>query len=150
MCRRAAALALAAAGVVPGGADLEVAIVLADDDLLRGLNRDYRGRDAATNVLAFPALEPARIAAGKSAPEGAPVMLGDVVVALQTTRAEAAAQKKRLGDHLSHLVVHGVLHLAGCDHESAGRAKIMEGLETRVLSELDVPDPYAPRPGALK
>ncbi len=79
-------------------------------------------------------------------PEGAPLVLGDVVVALESTRREAIDQGKSLGGHLSHLVVHGVLHLVGHDHANAAEAEAMEGLEKKILAELDVPDPYAVRP----
>ena len=136
LARRAAAAALAAAGPTP--ADAELCIVLADDATLRRLNRDFRGRDRPTNVLAFPA-EDARDAA----PE-APVLLGDVVISLETLQREAAAQGKTPAQHLCHLTVHGVLHLLGYDHRDAAEATRMEALETRVLDGLGVPDPYGP------
>jgi probable rRNA maturation factor len=112
--------------------------------LQQGLNRDYRGVDAPTNVLSF---------SGESAPgpiDGRPRVLGDVIVAYQTARAEAAEAELPLGDHLCHLVVHGMLHLLGHDHRSGGEAESMERLEVRVLAGLGVADPYAPatpRPG---
>jgi probable rRNA maturation factor len=122
-------------------AGAEAAVVLADDAQMRALNRDYRGRDKPTNVLAFAARdwrETPRAAAAQ------PLALGDVVVALETARAEAAAQRKPLADHLRHLVVHGMLHLLGHDHRGAREARRMERLEAKVLGLLDVPDPYAP------
>jgi probable rRNA maturation factor len=145
-CRRAAAAALAASGIAAPSRDLEVSVVLTDDAEIRDLNRTYRHRDEATNVLAFAALEGGAEAAGARPPEGAPLVLGDVVVALESTRREAIDQGKSLGGHLSHLVVHGVLHLLGHDHASAAEAEAMEGLEKKILAELDVPDPYAARP----
>lgn len=138
--------ALAASGIGDPGEALEVSLVLTDDAEIRDLNRAYRHRDEATNVLAFAALEGGVEAARAAAPEGAPLVLGDVVVALESTRREAADQGKTLGGHLSHLVVHGVLHLVGHDHASAAEAKVMEGLEKEILAQLDVPDPYAERP----
>lgn len=138
--------ALAASGIGDPGEALEVSLVLTDDAEIRDLNRAYRRRDEATNVLAFAALEGGVEAARAAAPEGAPLVLGDVVVALESTRREAADQGKTLGGHLSHLVVHGVLHLVGHDHASAAEAVVMEGLEKEILARLDVPDPYAERP----
>lgn len=138
--------ALAASGIGDPGEALEVSLVLTDDAEIRDLNRAYRRRDEATNVLAFAALEGGVEAARAAAPEGAPLVLGDVVVALESTRREAADQGKTLGGHLSHLVVHGVLHLVGHDHASAAEAEVMEGLEKEILARLEVPDPYAERP----
>jgi len=138
---RAAALAAFAGADAAGraaGLPAEASLVLADDALVRGLNRDYRGLDKATNVLTFANLD----GAGPM-PDGAAVLLGDIVLAYETTAAEAAAQGKPLADHFSHLVVHGMLHLLGFDHTSADQAEEMEGLETRVLKGLGVADPYA-------
>ena len=81
--------------------------------------------------------------AGRSAAEGAPALLGDIVVAYETCATEAAEQSKSLADHLRHMVVHGVLHLLGHDHQTDGEAAQMEGLEREILSRLGVPDPYA-------
>ncbi len=133
VCDRAARAALAGGGAPRGPAEL--AIVLADDALLRGLNRAWRGRDAPTNVLSFAA-------GADTPPPGAPLLLGDVVLAFETVAAEAQAQGKTLADHLAHLVIHGVLHLLGFDHEIAAEAERMEALETRVLAGLGVDDPY--------
>jgi probable rRNA maturation factor len=138
---RAAALAAFAGARTAGraaGLPAEASLVLADDALVRGLNRDYRGLDAPTNVLSFANLD----GAGPIPGGGAPVLLGDIVLAYETTAAEAAAQGKPLADHFSHLVVHGMLHLLGFDHASADQAEEMEGLETRVLKGLGVADPY--------
>ncbi|HXZ02066.1 MAG TPA: rRNA maturation RNase YbeY [Stellaceae bacterium] len=137
VCERAARAALAGADAPRGPAEL--AVVLADDALVRALNRDWRGRDAPTNVLSFSARD------GGPAPPDAPLLLGDVVLAFETVAAEAEAQKKPLADHLAHLVVHGVLHLLGFDHEVAAEARRMEALERRVLAGLGVADPYRPR-----
>ena len=114
----------------------ELGIVLADDETLRRLNRDYRGQDRATNVLAF---EQAVAAPGDPA---APHFLGDVFIGLGVATREAAEQGKSLTDHLSHLVVHGVLHLCGDDHAAPGLAAAMEARERRILAGLGVADPY--------
>jgi probable rRNA maturation factor len=108
-------------------------IVLSDDAELTRLNARFRGKPTATNVLAFPA--------GLNA-EG---HLGDIVIALETCEREASAQRKALADHLRHLVVHGVLHLMGYDHQTDDQADRMETLETNVLAGLGVSDPYMRR-----
>jgi probable rRNA maturation factor len=116
---------------------VELGITLADAANQRQLNRDYRGKDEPTNVLAFPIWE-----AGTRLPPGAPVLLGDVVLALETVAEEAAEQEKPIGDHFVHLTVHGVLHLLGYDHLTRAEAATMESLERSILAELGVPDPY--------
>ena len=120
-----------------GPPEVEASILLTDDATITRLNRDYRGRDEPTNVLAFEG--------GGPESDGAPRILGDIVIAYETAVAEAGndATGLRLFDHLSHLVVHGALHLLGYDHESDDEAEEMEMLETAVLSGLGVPDPYA-------
>ncbi len=125
-------------------AGAEAAVVLADDKAVRELNRDWRRKDKPTNVLAFAAAEGPQVA---SAP-GMPLALGDVVVALETARTEAKSEGKTLADHVSHLVVHGMLHLLGRDHRTAAQAGRMEKLETKILAGLGVADPYAPRTDA--
>jgi probable rRNA maturation factor len=140
-CAEAAVLAEAAARLAlrheraPDGAVAE--ITLADDEAQRVLNRTWRGKDAPTNVLAFPAADPTT-----TVPPGAPLLLGDVVLAFETVSREAAEQEKPLEDHLRHLVVHGVLHLLGYDHEDERDAAVMEAREIAVLAELGVPNPY--------
>lgn len=116
---------------------LELGILLTDAAEQRCLNRNHRGVDAPTNVLAFPAWEPAA-----NIPAGAPVLLGDVVLALETVAREASDQGKPIADHFRHLVVHGVLHLLGFDHSTPAEAEAMEALERSILAELGVPDPY--------
>jgi probable rRNA maturation factor len=128
---------LAAAEAVPDSAG-EVAVVLTDDDAICALNRDWRKIDKPTNVLSFPA--PRRPATPGA--DGTPVLLGDVVIAYETTAREAAEEGKPFAHHLAHLAVHGFLHLLGYDHESEAAASDMERLETRILAGLDVPDPY--------
>jgi probable rRNA maturation factor len=135
LAERAGRAAFAAGGDIDGPA--EAGITLTDDETVRALNRDYRGKDKPTNVLSFAALD----ADGPAAP-GAPVLLGDIVVAYQTMAAEAERDGKSRGDHFTHLVVHGMLHLLGFDHEDDDEAERMESLETAVLSGLGVADPY--------
>jgi probable rRNA maturation factor len=141
-CAEAAALAEEAArlalrrGEAPAAAIVDV--TLADDAAQQALNRIWRGKDAPTNVLAFPAADPA-----VPVPQGAPLLLGDVVLAFETTQREASEQKKPLADHLRHLVVHGVLHLLGYDHADVAEAALMEAREIAILAELGVPNPYA-------
>lgn len=134
---RAALAALAAAWDEEEG-PAELSVVLADDALVHQLNRDYRGKDRPTNVLSFALTE-----AEEPEAEGAPLMLGDVILAFETVEREAAEQGKSPPDHMTHLVVHGVLHLLGYDHETDDDAEEMEDLETRILATLDIADPYA-------
>ena len=134
VARRAAVAALEKAALPKGPAELSLALM--DDARVRGLNRDYRDTDAPTNVLSF-AGDPIRDDKG-----GSPVLLGDVVIAFETASAEAKAQGKTLSDHLSHLVVHGVLHLLGYDHVDGSAADEMEGLERDILARLGIADPY--------
>jgi probable rRNA maturation factor len=117
--------------------NIELGVTLADDVEQQRLNREHRGQDAPTNVLAFPAWEP-----GRPVPSGAPVLLGDVVLAFETVAREAAEQAKPFADHFRHMIVHGVLHLLGYDHQTRAEAAIMELLETSILAELGVPNPY--------
>jgi probable rRNA maturation factor len=133
LCRDTARAALA--GVAADRGETELSLVLTDDAAIRALNRDWRGQDRPTNVLSFPS------GATRPAPE-APLLLGDVVLAFETVAREAAAQGKPLADHVRHLIVHGVLHLLGYDHEIEAEAEHMEAAEKRILAGLGVPDPY--------
>jgi len=114
----------------------EVSVVLTDDRTIRGLNREWRGRDTATNVLSFPA-------AGAGAAPSAPAPLGDIVIAYETLLRESTSEQKSFLAHLAHLSVHGFLHLLGYDHTSDREAETMENLERAILRQLGVPDPYA-------
>ena len=125
--------------------DAELAVMLTDDAGIRTLNSNWRGIDKPTNVLSFPALQPT----GPVGPDDAPRMLGDIAIAYDTTRREADDEQKPFNHHLSHLAVHGFLHLIGYDHEKDGDAEAMETLEREILAQLGIPDPYADRkPGA--
>lgn len=117
--------------------DAELSLALVSDEAIRVLNRDYRGRDTATNVLSFPG--------GESADPAAPLLLGDVILAFETVAREAEMQRKPVEHHISHLVVHGFLHLLGYDHESSEDAEAMEAIEVRALARLDIADPYLDR-----
>ncbi len=144
LARQAVAAAMAVSGAAArayAARDTEISLVLADDATLRRYNRDYRGIDKPTNVLAFAAADAPRAPGGSEA-EGQ-LLLGDVLLARETLAREAEEQGKRPADHLCHLVVHGVLHLLGQDHQSEGEAQIMERLEVAALGRLGVADPYA-------
>lgn len=134
---RAVAASPVLSGKLPEGA-LEVAVVLSDDASVARLNGKFRGRPKPTNVLSFPA--PASAVNG---PVDEPSPLGDIVLAVETIRSEAAASSIPPVHHLQHLVVHGLLHLAGFDHIEASEAEEMEALETEILAAIGVPDPYA-------
>jgi probable rRNA maturation factor len=136
---RAARAALAGARA---SGPIEVSFLLANDARVRRLNRDFRGQDKPTNVLSFPVEEREAMPAPEESGTG-PRLLGDVVFAFETLEREAAAQSKPLSDHLSHLAVHGVLHLLGYDHGATHEANRMEHLEARVLAGLGIADPYA-------
>ncbi|HBH44800.1 MAG TPA: rRNA maturation RNase YbeY [Hyphomonas atlantica] len=108
-----------------------VALLLADNDVLHGLNRQFRSKDKPTDVLSFPA-----------DPMDRP-MLGDIAVALGVAKEDATAQNKTLADHLTHLLIHGYLHLLGHDHQTDHEAEKMEGLEIKALASLGIDNPYS-------
>jgi probable rRNA maturation factor len=128
----AVALVERAAAAALGAVEGDVVVLLTDDAAVREINGRYRDRDQPTNVLSFPAAESA-------APH-----LGDLMLAHGVCAAEARAQGKTLSDHLTHLVVHGVLHLLGRDHEADEEAEAMEAEERSLLASLGVADPYRP------
>jgi len=142
MMRRAVARAAAA---TPSTTGSELAIVLTDDSAIRQLNRDWRGIDAATNVLSFPAKNASRKQPGKHRGKNLGEHLGDIVLAYETIAREARGEGKPFVHHLAHLAVHGLLHLAGYDHESDKEAAVMERAERDILHQLAIPDPYRPR-----
>ncbi len=113
----------------------ELSLLLATDEEIRALNKNWRSKDEATNVLSFPL----------DAPQFgiAPRSLGDVAMAFETVKREAAERDIPVSQHAAHLVVHGVLHLLGYTHETDKQARKMEALEVRVLEAIDLPDPYA-------
>lgn len=113
----------------------EVSVVLADDDMVAGINARWRAEPKATNVLSFPAypLTPG----GRPGP-----MLGDIILARQTIEREARELAKPIDEHITHLILHGFLHLFGYDHKQSDEADKMETIETRILAALDLSDPY--------
>jgi len=140
LCHRALRTATEAAAELDGSA--EVSVLLTDDEAVRVLNRDWRGKDKPTNVLSFPASDddmPTAVALG------APLLLGDIAVAFETLSREAREQEKPLADHFSHLLVHGMLHLLGFDHETDEQADEMEPLEIEILAGLGIDSPYPDR-----
>ena len=120
-----------AANAALGRIEGDVVVLLTDNAAVRDLNARFRDKDKPTNVLSFPA------------PESAAPHLGDILLAYGVCADEAVAQKKTLADHLSHLVVHGVLHLLGRDHEDDAEAEEMEAEEREILAGIGVADPYA-------
>jgi probable rRNA maturation factor len=124
-----------ATGLPTSPGPYEVSVLLTDDAEMRALNRTWRGKDTATNVLSFPA----------SDNPIAPGLLGDVALAYGTTAKEAQDANIALSDHVAHLVVHGVLHLLGFDHMNDEEAERMETLERQALASLDIADPYVER-----
>ncbi|MDE2377898.1 rRNA maturation RNase YbeY [Bradyrhizobium sp.] len=135
------AIAAAAGTVDDDVADAELAVMLTDDSGIRTLNANWRGIDKPTNVLSFPALQ----SEGDRGPDDAPRMLGDIAIAYETMRREANDEQKPFDHHLSHLAVHGFLHLIGYDHDKDDDAEEMEALEQDILARLGIPDPYADR-----
>ena len=145
LASRACAAALAEtphAGLDRAGYVVEVAVRLTGDAEVHGLNRQYRGKDAATNVLSFPMVQPDLIETLSAGDDGE-TLLGDIVLAAETVAAEAAAKALPMADHVAHLIVHGMLHLLGYDHGDDVHATRMEGLETAALAGIGIADPYA-------
>lgn len=123
---------------------IEVSVTLSDDASVRDLNRDYRGKDAPTNVLSFAALESDDGASEFDLAPDMPLILGDIIIARETCQREAHEQNKPLLHHLLHLSVHGTLHLVGYDHMVDDEAEHMEQLERHILAGMGIDDPYAP------
>lgn len=133
----------AAASVAPELANrrLTASLLFADDGEVQVLNREWRGKDRPTNVLSFPMLERSELL--ELEPDGPPVLLGDVALALETCTREAAEKGVSPADHTAHLIVHGLLHLAGYDHETSPEdATAMEKLEIMALALMGIADPY--------
>ena len=136
---RAVAAAIDVARVtLPDG---EISIRLTDNAEVQCLNRDYRGKDKPTNVLSFPQYAPEEIA-GLSLSDEPEILLGDIVLALETCAREAEDKHILLADHAAHLIIHGTLHLLGHDHEDDVAAEAMEALEVKALASLGIANPY--------
>jgi probable rRNA maturation factor len=139
---RAAVAESGAAGLLQSGLAAEVSLRFTSDDEVKSLNSAWRGKDKATNVLSFPMAEPDQLVS-LAGPEGGEVLLGDIVLAQGVCAAEAEAKGIAMCTHAAHLVVHGTLHLLGCDHERGeGEAEAMEAAERRALARLGIADPY--------
>ena len=139
----AAEAAAAAAKVAPELANprLTTSMIFADDAEIHALNQQWRGKDRPTNVLSFPMLERAELLALN--PDGPPALLGDIALSLETCAREAGDKGISLEHHTAHLIVHGLLHLAGYDHEtSPDDARAMETLEINALARMGIADPY--------
>jgi probable rRNA maturation factor len=120
---------------------LTASLLFTSDEEVHALNREWRGKDKPTNVLSFPMLERADLLA--LGPDGPPEMLGDIALAHETCAREAAEKGISAQDHAAHLIIHGLLHLAGQDHEiSPEDADAMEALETKALALLAIGNPY--------
>ena len=126
--------AIAAAATMLSTRNGELGIVLTDDSSVRALNRQWRGIDKPTNVLSFPVNSFV-----------GPAMFGDIVIAYETLRKECDDEDKEFLHHLAHLTVHGFLHLVGYDHQVDAEAEAMEGLESKIMARLKMPDPYLER-----
>jgi probable rRNA maturation factor len=146
LVERAAPMALEELGLEP--TQFALSILACDDARIATLNADFRGKPAPTNVLSWPSEERAAAAPGEMPylpphhPVGPPLELGDIALAYETCQREAAEAGKSMEHHVTHLVIHGLLHLLGFDHETDPDAELMESLETRILARLGVPDPY--------
>lgn len=147
LCRTMALATLQAAEGALDGPPVEISIMLTSDPAVQELNRDWRGQDKPTNVLSFAAEDEE----DRPVVTGAPLLLGDVVMAFGTCQREAVDQGKTLSHHAAHLVVHGVLHLLGWDHEEdEDEAEEMERLETAILAGFGIADPYGPDDASAK
>ena len=119
----------------------EIVVLLADDEAVRALNAEFRGKDAPTNVLSFPMFQADLLDAIANTDDGE-VLLGDIVLARETCAREAADKGVAVADHATHLIVHGTLHLLGHDHIDDAEAEAMEDIERAVLATLGIADPY--------
>jgi probable rRNA maturation factor len=147
LAERACRAALDALGL--GSAGYQVVLMGCDDARIAGLNADFRGKPVPTNVLSWPSEERGAEVAGdepdlpEPGDEDDPCALGDIAIAHETCLREAAAAGKPAEDHVTHLIVHGLLHCLGYDHEDDADAAVMEGHEVRILASLGLPDPYS-------
>lgn len=144
LIRRAVDLVFAhspvARDLIAFGVEPEISVVLANDNAVHELNRDYRDKDKPTNILSF-AMQDGEDGWEAPAHPG-PCALGDLVVAFETVEREAEAESKPFADHFTHLIIHGMLHLLGYDHIEDAEAEAMEGLEIQILSTINIKNPY--------
>ncbi len=148
LAERAVRAALSGAGADFGGGSVEVSVRLTDDAEMQRLNYDYRGKDKPTNVLSFPMHAPDRLARWAETGE-TDLLLGDLALGHGTVLREAGEKGVGIEAHVTHLLVHGTLHLLGHDHLDDPSAEAMEALETRILAGLGIDNPYADAPGLL-
>lgn len=134
LAKRTVRVAVAAAAAALATTDGEVSVVLTSDAGIKQLNRDWRDIDKPTNVLSFPAPQMKNTGGAK--------LLGDIVIAYETLKRECDDEGKAFLHHLSHLTVHGFLHLIGYDHQNDSDADEMEGLESKIMNAMKLPDPY--------
>ncbi len=146
LCNDALAAALAEtpyAALATGDRTVEVAVQFADDAAVQALNRQWRGKDAPTNVLSFPQLDGDDLATLRGlAGDGPEILLGDIILAQETCAREAAEKMVPINVHASHLIIHGLLHLLGYDHVAEDAAEDMEAREIRAMAALGFADPY--------
>lgn len=142
LAETAVSAALTGVGLEPSA--FEVSLMACDDARIAALNADFRGKPQPTNVLSWPSQERGAAVAGETpvAPDLGDPELGDIAVAYGVCAAEAEATGKSMQDHVTHLIVHGTLHLLGYDHERDADATLMEGLEVQILGNLGLADPY--------
>jgi len=138
LANKAIEAAIAKSGVVLTS-EAEVSLLLCDDSFIKDLNKKWRGLDKPTNVLSFPAGGP-ELSDAEEADFGP--LLGDIIIAYETTQREAEDDGKSFESHVTHLIVHGFLHLIGYDHLIAEEAEEMEALERAILADLGIDDPY--------
>ncbi len=125
--------------------ELELSVILVSDAQIKKINQQFRQKNKATNVLSFPSLDENMIrkVGLKKAVSGLPyLLLGDIIIAYETLKKESLAQKKSFHDHLTHLILHSILHLIGYDHEEEEMANTMESLEIKILKKLGIKNPY--------
>nr|WP_321575865.1 rRNA maturation RNase YbeY [Sneathiella sp. P13V-1] len=127
---------------IPEATSLEISLLYTDDGHIQELNRDFRGKDKPTNVLSFPDTPLSNEALAQSAAWQEPLFLGDIAIAKETLIREAEEQSKSFEDHLSHLLLHGILHLVGYDHIEDDEAEEMEALEIKLLAKMGIDNPY--------
>lgn len=128
----------------------EISVLMTDDARMKTLNAHYRGIDKPTNVLSFPQIENALTEIGKSSSAGPALHLGDIALARETCLREAQDFGLAPGDHVTHLTIHGFLHLLGYDHQIDSTAELMEALEIEILATLGLDNPYRAKPRSIE
>ncbi len=125
--------------------ELELTVLLVSDQQIKKINSEFRQKNKPTNVLSFPSLDEnlvRKVGIKKAAGPCAYLLLGDIILSYQTIKKESLAQKKKFRDHLTHLILHSILHLIGHDHEDETMATEMEALEVKILKKIGIPNPY--------